>query len=189
MTFILHDRKMIYIVVPGTGSTSLVQALKVGQTESVEQVTQDKEHAAQFMHPDMHTKKHLTAEQAKYLIDEDIWNEYTKFGFVRKPFEWSRCIYRKGNINHVLGIDPGPSFLEFMRKLNKSPYSWLTNRSGEVLVDRIYRTEDLAYVGQEFDITMPWRNRTNNSKPAKCTQEIEQIIQAKFKRELKHYNE
>ena len=189
MSFILHDRKMIYIVVPGTGSTSFVQALKVGRTKDVEQVNLKKDHDAHFMHPNMNTKKHLTAEQVRYLIDEDIWNSYTKFGFVRKPFDWCRCIFRKGNIDNILGIDRGPTFPDFMEKLNKTPYFWLTDRNDEVLVDRIYRTEDLPYVAEEFDIEIPWRNKSNNTKPAEFTQEVDRIIRKRFQRELKYYKD
>lgn len=74
--------------------------------------------------------RHIKARDLKPLIDANVWDKYNKIGFVRFPEDWITSV--KGMGNH------------FMRRLGENtPYDWFTDEKGNLIIDSIYRTEDL----------------------------------------------
>ena len=123
------------------------------------------------------------------LIDPEIWDSYTKIGFVRHPYMWARSMYRKGSggVLGAVGIDSSGSFEEYLEALELTPYSWFVDSKGVNLMDRIYRTEDLSAIGIEYDIKIKHMNKTNSDREAEKSEEVERLLKQKFYREYRHY--
>jgi hypothetical protein len=187
--FIFHELKLIYVIVPATGSNSFHQPMraKYKDFETVKRPASG--HASWKIHPEIHLYNHFTAEQWRMVIDSEIWKTYTKFGFVRHPYSWARTMYRKGSagVLNAVGIDSSGTFVEYLRKLEKTPYTWFTDSEGNKIIDRIYRTEDLPAISKEFGIECGHRNKTGGPKEAVKSEEVKQLLRQKFEREYKHY--
>ena len=165
--FIFHELKLIYVIVPGTGSNSFHGPMK--QKWECETVLRPKPgHDVWKLQPKIKLYNHFTAEQWRMLIDPEIWESYTKIGFVRHPYMWARSMYRKGSagVLGAVGIDSSGSFVEYLTDLELTPYSWFIDSKGVNLVDRIYRTEDLSAIGIEYDIKIKHMNKTNSDREA-----------------------
>ena len=186
---IFPEFKMIYVRVPGTGSSSFFLELgRRSKTEYVDVPTsgpvRDMEFIANF--------NHLTARQLRELIPKDIWNSYKKVGFIREPTDWCNSIYNKNGVYESVGIEvDGLTFSEFLQKLNKTPFYWFVDKDGEMLVDVIYRNEDLEHgVFDQYGIHEPYPRYNVSSKPrVTFTDEDMKIIHQKFGREYLYYQE
>lgn len=185
--FLFHDLKILYIIVPGTGSNSFHNPLrrKYINTKTIYPAA---DHPVKKMNNISHPA-HLTAQQYKCLVEPHIWESYEKIAFVRHPYDWARTIYRKGGIPGAIGIDNTGTFLEYLQKLQKTPYYWFTDENGNVMVDTIYRTEDLnTTIAKKFKIVVGHENKTP-APQIELTDEHKQIIHEKFHREIEHYPE
>jgi len=187
---IYHKLKTIYIRVPGTGSSSFVATMSTGRFH-VEYIEKD---VTPYDHPvrkinNIQNSAHWTARQVRMLLDREIWNTYEKIGFIRNPVDWTNSIYRKTGIKNAIGEDNTGTYSEFLEKLGKTPYYWLTNEYGDVIVDKIYRTEDLdSEVYQHYGLPPPYKIETVSDKPKIVPTEADmEILRKKFKREFEHY--
>lgn len=192
--FVVHSLKLIFIAVPATGSTSFTESInrRIGKQSDWAIYHADWQHPARKLHPEVILDYHFTAEQARIVIaDDSIWNGYEKIAFVREPYAWTRSIWRKlGATEYAVGIDCTGTYLEFLEKLEKTPYFWFTDSTGKVLVDNIYRTEDLEEVFRKYDLPYRHSNKTPQSQPeTERTSEVDGILRKKFWREYKHYPE
>ena len=194
--FIFHKHKVIYIIVPGTGSNSFHGGYREKYSpgahwEQLKITKKTKADPIYAVNPDIGMYQHWTAEQVKMFIDSNKWNSYRKIGFVRDPYEWTCSLYKKGaGVKHAVGIDNDGTYMEYIEKLEKTPYFWFTNSSGDVIIDTIYRTEDLQKICLEFDIPYLHKNKTSLKSKRKCpekNEEIEKILREKFYREYEHY--
>jgi hypothetical protein len=189
--FLIHELKIIYVVVPATGSTAFWNSLK-------------KKYELDFLHkrvPDDHPsiekgekdggidRKHWRITRIKELVDEDTWNTYEKIAFVRHPYEWSWSLYNKRKVELAIGVDTSGDYSTYLKNLDKTPYWWFTDENGNVLVDTIYRTEDLdSIVFPKYEVPV---NRSNigKKKKEKISEEDEKLLKEKFHREFQHYGD
>lgn len=184
--YIFHNLKLLYIIVPGTGSNSLHSQLRMKHPLSSElydtsKISEEIKSQFQNRHP-----AHFTANQLQQVVDPDLWNNYTKIAFVRNPYDWVKSLYQKGGIE-VLGLNNSGTITEFVKNINITPYDWFTNAQGDVIIDKIYRTEDLNdKIFDEFGLVKKHQNKST-PKPFTFSDEDKEIIRQKFHREFKHY--
>ena len=183
---IYHDLKVISIRVPGTGSTPFHQQMnkKYQRQQSIHVA---KDHSARSLN-NIHMYEHFTAEQAQLCIDSQIWKTYEKISFVRHPFWWARSIYRKLDCWNMLGIDIEGSFEQYLERLDKTPYFWFTDASGCVMIDTIYRTEDLRKVYEKYDLVYRHSNRSPTKREYEINAGVKTLLHEKFAREYEHYD-
>ena len=187
--FLFHDFKLIYIIVPGTGSNSFHGGMKK-VCEKWEQLKPPKEktHPGWQLSGGIGHRSHWTAAMAKTFIEPDIWNSYEKISFVRHPYWWARSIYRKGGIKTAVGINNDEPSTRYLEELDKTPYTWFCDKNGELLIDTIYRTEDLAEIAKKYKFDITHNNKTNNAKKElDKTDETAKLLRQKFVREYNHY--
>ena len=187
------DIKVLFIKVPATGGGSFWLAMKSKNRFHDYPVTD-----TVLNMQDIRNKNLLTAAQARATVSEEIWNTYEKIGLVRHPVKWINSLYYKPLGGNHYGIDESNngmgrvSFYEFVKnRINKTPYDWFTDDEGNVIIDSIYRTEDLD------DIVFPKygleqlhfnpRQKSNKFIDVVPNDEEMEIIRNKFHRELRHY--
>ncbi len=138
---IFHDLKLIYIRVPKTGSSSFF--VSMSRTHKVELV----QIGARSLYPPFTTTQgHYGAEMTRTLIDPEIWDSYEKIGFIRHPYPWVVSFYNQPNTDEMFREDNRKPLGEFIWNLKLTPFSWCTDSDGEMLIDTVYRMEDLSTV-------------------------------------------
>lgn len=186
---IFHEHKLIYIAVPATASSSFWHAMQTRWTK-FETVNPPRDHPAKLLHPDIGINTHLTAEQGKMFIDPEIWNNYKKIAFVRHPYAWAKSMYNKKGLQQAVGVNVSQdNFVDFLKDINKTPYFWYVDKEGNMLIDKLYRTEDFKQVVAEFDLKELTMNRARIDRPSERTPEVNMVLETKFARELSHYPE
>ena len=192
--FIFHDLKIIYIQVPGTGSNSFQRGM---QKYKCEMANIRRNHEVpkwtNIRYPSM--VSHFIAKQAKALIDPDIWDSYEKIGFVRHPYKWVVTMYRKANTQRNFGISGSLDLSEFVRDIEKTNFYWFLDDDGNMLIDTVYRTEDLdTTLFDKFGIKHN-NIRSQNVHSSKLhtisdlSEADKEIIKKKFYREFEYYKD
>lgn len=174
--FIFHDLKMIYICIPKTGSTSFLQAI-------------EKKHRFKFAsssHRSNHFIKHSKAKDVRdNFIKESIWSTYHKIGFIRHPYDWIRSIYQLNN--QLLGEDNTKPFPLYVKDFSLTMFDWFTDGE-ELIIDEIYRLEDFREIMKQYGANGKLHlNRTSPKKTTDITEDLKQIIDKKFAREMTYY--
>jgi len=149
---ISHKYRYIFFAVPKTGTHSVRQALREQMGE------QDLEQVGLFVQkrfpfPEFANIQHghITAEEIRPVVGEDMFRDYLKFAFVRNPFDRfvSYCALMAGETNYM---DVAP--VEYMkhvvkvlkpvdRLLYKPQHSFLTNSDGSLAMDIVGRNETM----------------------------------------------
>jgi len=85
---ISHEHRFIFFAIPKTGTHSVRQALRehLGP-DDLEQVGLFENKRFPFPELAEHTTGHITAEQIRPVLGDDMFNSYFKFAFVRNPFD------------------------------------------------------------------------------------------------------
>jgi hypothetical protein len=182
---IYPDLKIIYIRVPATGSTTFHD--QMSRKHEHYGVPVPANSPVRRMN-NIHMIDHYTIEQAKLCIEPKIWNSYEKIAFVRHPFWWARSIYRKLDTFNMIGIDTEGTFERYLRKLDKTPYFWFTDASGCVMIDTIYRTEDLRKIYEKYGASPRHGNPSPTKREYEVSKEVPRLLQEKFAREYEHYD-
>jgi len=121
-------------------------------------------------------------------MDPELWKNARKIGFIRNPFDWCNSIYNKGGIE-VLNFDNKHGFTHFLETLDKTPYDWLTDENDNLVMDTVYKTEDLdPTIFKEYQIAVRYSNKSRKPRVEMSNKDIE-IIREKFYREFKHYED
>ena len=184
MALLLHDLKILYIIVPGTGSSSFHDGIR-DRYKKWDYVHIEKDNPL-FNQTQIKQRVHLPAKIIKQEVSPQIWMTYHKIAFVRNPFDWVNSIYNKGGIE-VLGLNNKVSFSEFIENINLTPYYWFTDDNGSVMIDEVLRTEDLdTKLFKRWSIPESHKNPSRKPKN-KFTAQDKEIIKEKFYRESKHY--
>lgn len=154
---ISHRHKFIFFAVPKTATHTIREALREHTDEN--DWEQQVLYGEQFLpFPEIARLRHghISAEQIRPYLDDDVWNEYFKFAFVRNPFDRfvSTCFF----LNRT---DPNfaDSAVNFMKErlqrsrfqqriLVKPQYQQLCWGNGDIALDFVGRYESLQ---QSFD--------------------------------------
>lgn len=175
------QNQIIFIRAPKTGSTSVAELMR----EQNPMLVTGKE-------------RHITAVAARNLLAEPR-NKYFRFGFVRNPFDWALSNFNHANggagspwqRNTGIWFEKGCTFTEFVSKLWTDPLDWFIDQNGKVIVDRVFRLED---IDTEFgpwirsiyghDLSIPHTNKAGErpGKSAQHTDRTHRIIRQRSAR-------
>ena len=181
--YVSDKHKIIWICVPGTGTRSFEKASKEAEMGFVL--------ASKTKHPDtdIPMSLHFPAFVAKQVIGEGKWNKYEKIAFIRNPYTWMNSIYNHRVIKNIGFVEDGKPFPLFIKNNRKTPYYWYLDKDGSMMIDTIYKTEELENtVFKRFELNYIHINETSKKKPKhEYTPELETIMKERFWREFKHY--
>jgi len=194
MIHIWPEINLLFIKVPGTGTSSFFHQLNTKY--KFKPVDDPPVYDDIWKMNDIKAGSHFTAIQIRKILSPDIWETYEKVAFIRNPYDWLNSIYNKPQGEKHYGIKTEGkkgkmSFGEFIRYVPKTPYFWITDSDGEVMIDTIYRTEDLDQIVFPKYGVLPTHLNTGFASPKKkrkFTQEDIGVIKKKFHRELEHYD-
>jgi hypothetical protein len=188
---LFHGLKIIYCIVPGTGSNSFWGAMQTKYDLYHLNKNIPKNHPAitKSQSEGIKNNSHWRISRMKELLDDETWNTYKKIAFVRHPYDWSWSIYNKSGVDNAIGVDTTKDYSHFLKTLDKTPYWWFTDEDGTVLVDTIYRTEDLdAKIFPKFEVE-PKRTNINKQPKENLSEDDQKLLEEKFHREFQHYGD
>ena len=180
--YVSDKHKIIWICVPGTGTRSFEKAAKEAEFDFVL--------AGKNKHPgtDIPMPLHFPASIAKEIIPVHKWATYEKIAFIRNPYDWMNSIYNHRSIKNIGFVAEKAPFADFVRRNNKTPYLWYVDDNNNMLIDTLYKTEELKKVFLRFGLKYFHINTTSFKKPKQIyTPELEGIMKKRFWREFKHY--
>lgn len=135
MCVIDHEKKIIFIAVPKTGSTSIQNFLKKNLPNGI---SIDKN-----IPNDIGLEKHSSALEIKNVIKN--YKDYYCFAVIRNPFDWYASWYTYAKDPKPVVDSQGKSLKEFINSynyLNKELLSYFTDENGEIIVDTIIKYEN-----------------------------------------------
>jgi hypothetical protein len=135
MCIIDHKKKIIYIAVPKTGTTSIQKFLKRNLPNSISVYLNTPN--------DIGLVKHSTALEIKNVIKN--YEDYHTFAVIRNPFDWYASWYTYAKDPAHVVDSQGKSLKEFINShdyLNKELLSYFTDENGKIIVDTIIKYED-----------------------------------------------
>lgn len=149
---ISHKHQFIFFAIPKTGTHSVRQALRnhLGP-EDLEQVGLFVKKQFPFAEFGDIKHGHISAQQIKPVVGEEIYSRYFKFAFVRNPYDRfvSYCAFmgRKGNQFEAAPLE----FMKYIVKqaqpmdhvLYRPQHEFITNADGRPMIDFVGRTEDM----------------------------------------------
>ena len=184
---IFHNLKLIYIRVPKTGSSSFIHCM--ASKHKIEKVFLEDSPFSKFP-PITQTQGHFSAQSTREVIDRKVWDSYEKIGFIRNPYPWICSFYNQPNTDEMFREDNRKPFPEFIENLKLTPFSWFVDEDGKMLIDTVYRLEDIKEVLDGYGCEtvhihqMPkWKDNVS----LEIAHQHEKIIKEKFKRELEYY--
>jgi len=205
---ISHKYKCIFIHIPKSGGTSILNALDIihGDTSTenrkslVGWISSEDLKAYGFASP---TLQHLTANDIRKIIPEEIFKNYYKFAIIRNPWERMLSQYLFDESLGLPSIAGKPkkkvSFVEYLKDLSvflrQEQYEFITDVNGNLLVDYVGRLENLE---KDFKIIcknigapepyLPFENTTKHTHYSEYyTEETKQIIQKLFKNDIEMF--
>ena len=154
---ISHKHRFIFFAVPKTATHTIREALRAhkGPDDWEQQVLFGRQslpipEIARIGHG------HISARQLQPAVDDEVWNEYFKFGFVRNPFDRyiSTCFFL--NRDNPRFAEQAKPFLRnalsrprFRQRILVTPQSQqLTGEDGTIALDYVGRYETLQ---QSYD--------------------------------------
>ena len=135
MYIIDHEKKIIYISVPKTGTTSIQNFLKRNLPNSISVYLNTPN--------DIGLVKHSTALEIKNVIKN--YEDYHTFAVIRNPFDWYASWYTYAKDPAPVVDSQGKNLKEFINSydyLNKELLSYFTDENGKIIVDTIIKYED-----------------------------------------------
>ena len=148
---ISHKHKFIFIHIPGTAGTSIEHALEPYQEGSLSvdaggvwhPTLEDRSTILRGYKSETHPRdfanvKHLRACDWKAILG-NRYNDYWKFTIVRQPIEKAKSMIRFLQVHNV-----GDKSIKGSGKWFYDQKFYVTDTDGSVIVDDIYKFEDLA---------------------------------------------
>jgi hypothetical protein len=164
MALVNHTLETIFIAVPKTGSTSVMEAFRAAGHEIETQ------------------NRHEPAIAARVRLGS-LWNTYAKVSFVRHPMAWVDSYFRFVSRRGAPISDPE----RFIRWVPTIYGHWLSDKAGEQIVSQVYRTEDMDAVMAEFGVSPLLVNEGMNRALRTDWTPYQAAIEAKFHKEFAHY--
>jgi hypothetical protein len=198
---ISHQHRFIFAAVPKTGTHSVRQALREHMsTDDIEQVGLfvNKRFPYEALAAIRHG--HLSLEQVRPYLGEELFSRYFKFAFVRNPFDRfvSYCAFMTRDrdifsrtpqaiMEHFLYVDPPEQHILFQPQ-----YTVLADSTGALLTDMVGRVEDMqaSYEAICTRIGIPSRllDQVNRSKRGDYRQyyndELKRGVAERYARDL-----
>lgn len=179
---ISHKHKFIFIAVPKTGSTSVRSII-----DPYSDITSVNDKNSPYKH-------HTTALNLKKHFESEGWDweDYYKFSVVRNPWERrvSSWAYRlkKGQHNYN-------EFKDFAIHYPASPqFNWLSNENGDLLMDYVFKLEDLGGIDKVFDhlglphTKLPHKNKNGHKHYAEYyDEETKAIVAEKYMKDIEYF--
>jgi hypothetical protein len=147
-----HKHQFIFAAVPKTGTHSIREALREQMgPDDIEQARLFVE--KKFPYPELAAvgHGHISLQQVRPFLGDEIFDRYFKFAFVRNPFDRfvSYCAFAtsregsfdrdpKGVMRHFLFKAPPLKHMVFQPQ-----HSFLVGRDGELLSDELGRVEEM----------------------------------------------
>ena len=174
---ISHQHRFIFAAVPKTGTHSVRQALREHMSEEdIEQVGLFVNKRFPFEQLAAIRHGHLSLEQVRPYVGDEIFEGYFKFAFVRNPFDRfvSYCAFmtRESDVfqrdpravmQHFLFVQPPEQHILFQPQ-----HTVLADGNGKLLTDMVGRVEDMqaSYDAIAARIGIPTRQleQVNGSK-------------------------
>ncbi|MCD0486918.1 sulfotransferase family protein [Pedobacter sp. MC2016-14] len=202
---ISHKHKFIFFAIPKTGTHSIRFALRpfldVGDEEHVHLFKQSKLSVPQFKD---RADGHLSVEEIRPFISDQIWNSYFKFCFVRNP--WDRFVstvfYR-----HKKLIHSNESKLDFFNAIltkhwdnpglfYKPQSSFIVDERGFSTLDFIGKTEsiqsDFNEICNRINLPMLELDQRNSSPHEVYTSYYDEVIKNRvsdfYKRDIEMFD-
>ncbi len=149
---ISHKYKFIFIAIPKTGTHAIRFALRKHLAkDDIEQVGLFVKKKAPYKEIASINHGHISANEIKKAVGENIWNSYFKFACVRNP--WDRFIsyvffmYRNTDIlkkNTLLTLKKIAKDSVHQKRILFAPqYQFITDTSDALMIDYICRQENL----------------------------------------------
>ncbi len=201
---ISHQHRFIFAAVPKTGTHSVRQALREHMSEEdIEQVGLfvNKRFPYEALAAVRHG--HLSLEQVRPYLGEDLFAGYFKFAFVRNPFDRfvSYCAFMTRDrdvfsrtpqavMHHFLFVEPPEQHILFQPQ-----YTVLADSTGALLTDMVGRVEDMqaSYDAICARIGIPSRrlDQVNTSKRGDYRQyyndELKRGVAARYARDIEFF--
>lgn len=149
---ISHQHRFIFAAVPKTGTHSVRQALREHMSEEdIEQVGLFVNKRFPYEQLAAIRHGHLSLEQVRPYIGEEMFGDYFKFAFVRNPYDRfvSYCAFMtrdtdvfqrepQGVMRHFLFVQPPEQHILFQPQ-----HTVLADGDGNLLTDMVGRVEDM----------------------------------------------
>ena len=199
---ISHKYKCIFVHIPKTGGSSIenvIWPLKSDRTIENLWMGYVKPYYNKYQTGGM---QHLTAEQIRTEIGEDIFKSYYKFAVVRNPWEKavSQYVYMKRkrkDLRQFIGMRRWTSFKNYLQLIPKRTHvqwmkqmEFLTDGQNNVLVDKVLRFEHLESEFQKVmdhlgihDTQLPHVNQSKRKHYTKYYDDVSIQMVADFYRE------
>lgn len=96
-----HKYKFIFIAIPRTGSSSIIESLRVNLNLKTKDFNVFKDDICRprifpipiYPGSSIKIRKHIKAAKLKEILGDEIWNSYYKFAFVRNPWDHILSFY------------------------------------------------------------------------------------------------
>ena len=149
---ISHQHRFVFAAIPKTGTHSVRQALRAHMSaDDLEQVALFVNKRFPFEELAAITHGHISLQQVRPFLGEDVFGGYLKFAFVRNPYDRfvSYCAFMtrandafsrnpKGVMRHILFEARPMQHILFVPQ-----HSFVTGADGEMLADTVGRVEDM----------------------------------------------
>ena len=188
---ISHQHRFIFAAVPKTGTHSVRQALREHMSQDdIEQVGLFVNKRFPFEELAAIRHGHLSLQQVRPFLGEDVFAGYFKFAFVRNPFDRfvsycafmtrDRDIFQRAPqavMHHFLFVEPPEKHILFQPQ-----HTVLTGEDGGLLADMVGRVEDMqaSYDAICARIGIPSRplEQVNGSKRGDYRQYYDESLKA-----------
>lgn len=197
-----HEQKMIFVHIPKTAGNSITRALKQADPVDNEKRKRSPKIA-----------KHAKAFEIKYLLGEEIWNNYFSFSFVRNPWDlmvssynwWkqkgAQRVKRYGKVARKI---ENMDFAKFMHSkygrymINErygNFYDWLSEND-KIIVDFIGKVESIDEDWEKIcklnnlkHIEMPHINKSKRTDYRKYYDaETREIVARRFRKGIEKFD-
>ena len=178
--------KIIWICVPGTGTRSFQDTGNILDFHLISNKISKS--------TDVEMPLHYPAYMAKQYIEPEKWNTYEKIAFIRNPYTWMNSLFNHKDLKNIGMIKEkldDPTFENFVMHNTKTPYYWYLDTDETMLIDTLYKTEELnTTIFPRFGVTPIHKNQTSKDKqPNEYSSELKEIMKVRFSREFKHYED
>ncbi|MBR0552113.1 sulfotransferase family 2 domain-containing protein [Stakelama marina] len=203
---ICRKRKIIFVHIPKCGGTSVEDCIWTG--DKSKRTEQDLWMGVKypFWKPTRNKYQtgglqHLTAQQIRQEIGHDLFCGCFRFAVVREPLarivSQYKYMKRRHDLRKLIKMNENDSFSHYLDLISKKSHvqwkpqaDFILDRDGSMLVDRVYRLEDISTdmsdlsrnVGLDFE-RLPKHNTTADMEPPVITNADREEVAMMFRKD------